>query len=177
MIQITKIAVVACGALALAACEKRADGTYSTPTPTGPGYEQKKTDETPSESKVKKDLDDLTKIADKKVEGPNAKGGGPMYQEGSREWARDKMAHVRCDHYKSCGDVARDKKYDTYDSCVTRENANLDKDWKLDECGKIDTPRLDACMKAVQTKKCDVLFNTTPSECATSKVCIDTEKK
>ena len=130
-----------------------------------------------AENKTEKKLDQLGEKIDKKVDetkndfAPKGTGGGPAVA-GSREWARDKMAKIRCDHYTTCGDVATGKKYDTMDSCVTRERASLDKDWELKDCAKIDEPRLDACIAAVKAKKCDTLFNTTPSECAESKVCI-----
>ncbi|GAC1582953.1 MAG: hypothetical protein NVS3B20_13400 [Polyangiales bacterium] len=177
------ITTVALGALALAGCdEKRTDTTTST-TPASPTYENKaptvgegaRNEAREAKNEAKGDLNTLGHTAERNIE-PTAKGGGPMFQEGSREWARDKMAHVRCDHYKGCGDIAKSKKYDTYESCVTRENADLDKDWKLDDCARIDTPRLDACMAAVNAKKCNAIFNTAPSECATSKVCIDMKK-
>jgi hypothetical protein len=131
-----------------------------------------------AENKTEKKLDDLGDKIEKKSDEvkndltPKGTGGGPAVA-GTREWARDKMASVRCEHYMSCGDIAKDKKYDSMDSCVTRERASLDKDWDLGDCPKIDQPRLDACVAAVKAKKCDALFNTTPSECAESKVCIN----
>lgn len=103
---------------------------------------------------------------------PGPVGGGPATMGGERERARDRLAGARCDHYKSCGDIAADKKYDTYDSCLTREKADIDKDWKVEDCSNIDNDRLSACVSAVSGKKCDVLFETSPSECAESKVCI-----
>jgi len=133
-----------------------------------------------AENKTEKKLDELGDKIDKKTDEakndlkndvPKATGGGPAVA-GTREWARDRMAQVRCDHYMSCGDIAKDKKYDSMDSCVTRERASLDKDWDLGDCPKVDQPRLDACIAAVKAKKCDAIFNTTPSECADSKVCI-----
>lgn len=100
------------------------------------------------------------------------KGGGPVATSGERERARDRLAAARCDHYKTCGDIANDKKYDTYDSCVTREKASIDKDWSVDDCANIDNDRLAACLSAISGKKCDALFESSPSECAESKVCI-----
>ena len=100
------------------------------------------------------------------------KGGGPVASNGEREKARDRLAAARCDHYKRCGDVASGKKYDSYDSCVTQQRASVDKDWSVDDCPRIDTPRLDACLQAMTAKKCDSLLGGMPSECAESKVCI-----
>lgn len=135
-------------ALSLTACEKRTEGPYTTGEP-APRHEDPIV--------INKD---------------EPKGGGPVATNGEREKARDRLATARCDHYKQCGDIAKDKKYDTIDSCLTREKAAIDKDWSLDDCPRIDTPRLEACLSAVTAKKCDGLFSTSPSECADSKVCI-----
>ncbi|MGZ3451946.1 MAG: DUF6184 family natural product biosynthesis lipoprotein [Polyangiales bacterium] len=149
MTNLTKIALFA--GLSLVACERREntnamrDQTPGTPTP----VEEKK-------------AEDL------------GKGGGPMAPMGAateRTQARDRLANARCEHYKSCGDIAKGKKFDTVESCVTREKADLDKDWKMADCPKVDTPRLDACIAAVNAEKCG-LFSSTPSECKESKVCI-----
>lgn len=110
--------------------------------------------------------------APKTTEEQGPMGGGPGTMHSEREHARDRLAAARCDHYKTCGDIAKDKKYDTLDSCLTREKADIDKDWKVDDCSNIDNDRLSACLAAVTGKKCDMLFHTSPSECAESKVCI-----
>lgn len=102
---------------------------------------------------------------------PGSVGGGPA-TVGERERARDRLAAARCDHYKTCGDVAKDKKYDSYDSCLVREKADIDKDWKVDDCAQIDDDRFNVCVTAVSGKKCDALFKSSPSECAESKVCM-----
>lgn len=178
MIQLKALAVVAAGslvALGLAGCDQNDRAATENKA------EQKTS---AAENKTEKKADELGDKVDNKADqakndvkndinnmAPKATGGGPAVA-GTREWARDKMAQVRCDHYMTCGDIAKDKKYDTMDSCVTRERASLDKDWELKDCAKVDEPRLDACITAVKAKKCDTLFNTTPSECNESKVCI-----
>ena len=173
MTQLKALALVAAGsiaALGLAGCEDRTAPETKTEQKTSAAENktEKKADELGD--KIEKKTDQAKNDVNNAVT-PKATGGGPSVA-GTREWARDKMAQIRCDHYMTCGDVAKDKKYDTMDSCVTRERASLDKDWELKDCAKIDEPRLDSCIAAVKAKKCDTLFNTTPSECAESKVCI-----
>ncbi|MEO7094759.1 MAG: DUF6184 family natural product biosynthesis lipoprotein [Polyangiales bacterium] len=171
MIQRKALVLVAASSLfavALGACEEKNDKPV-TETKT----EQKTT---AAEDKIEKKIDQIGDKAEKKVEevkneAPIATGGGPAVA-GSREWAREKMAKIRCEHYTACGDIAMGKKYDTLDSCVTRERADLDKDWALKDCAKIDEPRLDACIAAVKANKCGGIFNTAPSDCAESKICI-----
>jgi hypothetical protein len=152
MTHLPKLVVFAVAGLSLVACDRRDDHTTSM------------RDDSPYKSNIdKKTNDDLESLG---------KGGGPIGTDGERTKARDRLASARCEHFKSCGNVAMGKKYDTIDSCVTREKADLDKDWSLDDCPRIDGPRLDACIAAVNAQKCDALFSSSPSECAESKVCI-----
>lgn len=159
------LTLVSLGVLGLAACEERrttSDDNRSTVSREEP---KPVTPTTPSEPATPKSE------SEKNIDNAPAGGigGGPAAAE--REKARDRLAGVRCDHYKQCGDVAKGKKYDTMDSCLTREKADIDKDWKVDDCPRVDTPRLDTCITALQAKKCGGL-SSSPSECDTSKVCI-----
>jgi hypothetical protein len=160
MTHLPKLVLFAVAGLSLVACERRDNGTTTMH------------DDTPYRSNVDKKTSDIDKKTNDDLDSLG-KGGGPIIgTDGERIKARDRLASARCEHYKSCGNVAVGKKYDTIESCVTREKADLDKDWKLEDCPRVDTPRLDACITAVNAQKCDALFSSTPSECAESKVCI-----
>lgn len=143
-------ALLALSAVAIVGCERRDDRVVG-----------ERRDEAPVVVKKNDPTFDLT-----------PKGGGPIASNGEREKARDRLAAAHCDHLKRCGDVASGKKYDSYDSCITQQRASVDKDWSVDDCTRIDTPRLDACLQAMTAKKCGSLLGGTPSECAESKVCI-----
>jgi hypothetical protein len=168
------VAASSLAALAFGGCDRN-----DRPATENKAVQKPVTAETTAEKKAEKKAEEIGEKVEKKSDEakpeiknePKGMGGGPAVA-GTREWARDRTAQVRCDHYMACGDIAKDKKYDTMDSCLTRERASLDKDWTVGDCPKIDTPRLEACITAVKAKKCDTLFNTTPSECAESKVCI-----
>ena len=173
MKQLKALGLVAFGALALAACDDKSRTTENTGATDHPTTvvddHAKKVDTTATEKKA--DLDKRIDNDDK-LGTPSGKGGGPT-MAGSREWGRDKVAQARCAHYSTCSDIAKGKKYDTMDSCLTREKADLDKDWSMDKCTKMDSQRLDSCLAAFKDKKCGEIFNTSPSECAESKVCLE----
>lgn len=164
MKQLNVLGLVAFGAFALVACDEKKTETTTTTEHTTTTVD-KKADNTAAEKKAEVD----NKIVNAEKLG---KGGGPA-MAGSREWGRDRVAQARCDHYSTCSDIAKGKKYDSMDSCLTREKADLDKDWSMDKCTKMDSQRLDACLAAFKDKKCDAIFNTSPSECAESKVCLE----
>lgn len=165
MVQLKKLTLVALGALALAACDQNRDA------PAGTVVDHWDT------SKLNvpgKGHGEVASKGDGVLVAPTAKGGGPAAESNSFASARDRVAALRCEHYQSCGDVASGKKYDTMDSCVTREKADIDKSWASDKCGKVDQARLDTCLAKMHEKKCGAIFTTFPGECDQDKVCIDT---
>ena len=101
---------------------------------------------------------------------PTAVGGGPAM--GSRDWARDQIAQAYCNYFQGCGDVAKGKKYDDMDGCLTQRKADADKAFPADKCTKIDRDRFNACVDKIKSQKCGGL-SSTPSECDDSKVCIE----
>lgn len=164
--KLTMFGLVAVGALSLAACEDKSGYADH--------WRSNDVDHTNTANNNAKPVANPAGPDLAPMSPPTAKGGGPAV--GSREWARDRMASIRCEHYSTCGDIATGKKYDSQDSCITQERASLDKDWKLDKCTSIDQPRFDACVSAVRAKKCDKIFDTSPSECSESKLCIEPKK-
>ena len=179
------LGLVALAPFALAACDQnktQTDQPANNVTNPAPAANNDKTstapathDDFPAEKKA--DLDKTTtgitnsQANNEKTNNPTAMGGGPSV-EGSREWARDRIAQATCDHYQSCGDVAKGKKYDDMNSCVTQRKADADKDYPADKCTKIDKDRLSTCVDKLKAQKCGIL-SSTPSECDDSKVCIE----
>lgn len=164
MKQIKVLGLVAIASLALVACEQQnksqTDRPANTVTNPAPAAHDDKTSTSPNLG---------TTPAEKTH--PTAMGGGPAV-EGSREWARDEIAAARCDHHQSCGDVAKGKKFEDMDSCLTRVKADMDKDYPADKCAKIDKDRLSACTAKLKSQKCGGI-TMDPSECDRGKVCIE----
>jgi len=186
MKQLKVLGLVAMASFVLAACDENKRQTdqptnNSPVTAPAPGPNNDKTstntgmDNTPADKKA--DLDkttgQITGTTDKSdlKNNPSAMGGGPA-TEGSREWARDKIAQAHCDFYQGCGDIAKGKKYDDMDSCLTRKKSDLDKDYSVDKCTKIDKDRMNTCIAKIKAQKCGGI-HTDPSECDDSKVCIE----
>ena len=173
--------LVAIAPLALVACDqnKQSDPpTNNTVTNPAPAANNDKTSTAPAThddfpDQKKADLDKTTSgVMGEKTNNPTAMGGGPSV-EGSREWARDRIAQATCDHYQSCGDIAKGKKYDDMNSCLTQRKADADKDYPAAKCTKIDKDRLSTCIDKLKAQKCGGVLTGTPSECDDGKVCIE----
>jgi hypothetical protein len=176
MKQHSRLALVACAALLLAACERKENRSETERSNTGGGPGAQPTTPVGSEMATAEKKAERKGIMEEQpgtMGSGGATGGGPIEgQMGSRSWARDKLASARCEHWQTCGEIAKGKKYDTLDSCVTRERADLDKSWTLDKCQKIDSPRLDTCLKATRDLKCAKVIAKSPDECDQDKVCM-----
>jgi hypothetical protein len=162
-----------CLAFALAACERKNDSTT--------GYERpadNRGQNAPNKPKenVGNEMSEGEQRVEKPVEQaptipavPTGMGGGPTTSTPTA--ARELLAGAQCDRLKSCGAVAKGKSFETYDACVSARQTDLAKNWSLDKCSKIDSSRLETCLKSTRGLSCESKQAAMPSECSNNTLC------
>lgn len=100
--------------------------------------------------------------------------------EGTRAWAVETLAQLRCDHYKSCDAIGSQGKFDSFDACLNHERARAELQWKGRDCATFDRAHFDACLAAQRADNaCDTgsmpitgdMLYSFPGECELDAVC------
>jgi hypothetical protein len=91
----------------------------------------------------------------------------------------DAIALARCDREQRCDNIGDGRKFLNRDACLNDIRAKGDNDLTVSTCpGGVDTARLDACLAAVRTERCDdpLDFVARLSECRTDSLCTTSGK-
>lgn len=177
MQRLKTIVLGTCVALALVACERKSDSTTGYERPADNRDNRGQTDQDKPKENIGNEMTEGEKRVEKPVEQPpmmpavpTGMGGGPTVSTPTA--ARELLAGAQCDRLKSCGEIAKGKAFDTYDACVSARQMDLGKTWSLDKCDKVDSTRLETCLKSTRGLSCDSKQTTMPSDCRADDVCM-----
>ncbi len=85
------------------------------------------------------------------------------------------IALARCDRDMRCGNVAKDRKFETRDECIAK-NENTYDDLRSDECKSgIDRAKLDRCLDSIRSEDCNSPLDSLQrlAACRTGALCMD----